>query len=698
MVKPNFTPGVGGLATSRYDFENHIEGLNFRHNAIQIDVNPAVIIQGVPYITVADALAAISGFVAQSATNGQGFVTIGDGYNTYHASNVSILNPPPNANFPYDSTTPSLDAALNDLLSNANNPLNSRIRDGGIVLIKAGTYKFTDTVIVPPGIIIAGEGFGTKIANAMSSPKPLFKVKSDASKNYGTAATDPGSDSTSKFIVTRQTIFTNLVIADNFIEPKFLGDTAYKNPINITANNPLVSVEEGANFTADKVIFLGRATRSGLSVTGVTSYAIQTDHSVPSTLGTIVNVRNCFIDGVALALQTTSLGGNNDFVTFTNNYVRAFGVLAGDSSSASANCILYLTATNINVQNNHCIGEISTVTSLLFIDTLASSPPVLQAYSKIIVSNNNIAVNRTSASTNSTFKTIKIDSSILSSIATYLSAVSYENNFQDTLEWKIEDANDSPQMQLTPSILNVNTNATVSGLFANGYQSIVVTSTSMTLTAAQSSSHIIKFTGTLTGDTVITLPNTAGYAKLFYNLTSGAFNLTVIASGGAGTILPRITKQWVYCDGTNLVSGVSHQLISTSTYANTGTYGSVLDTASTSGFHDSSISVTVPQAQNGDILQISGRILVKADPLSIGDYLVTVVDGASVSSDLLETEYKTVFTSSTIPAELMTFSTSVILGASGLATVKIRFATNVPGVANTYTLNRGSMVVNLIRP
>jgi hypothetical protein len=63
---PNFNFGVGRIATDRYDFEAHLEGINpppanapkqnFRHQANQIDLSPAVTIAGNPYTTVQNAI------------------------------------------------------------------------------------------------------------------------------------------------------------------------------------------------------------------------------------------------------------------------------------------------------------------------------------------------------------------------------------------------------------------------------------------------------------------------------------------------------------------------------------------------------------------------------------------------------------------------------------------------------------------
>lgn len=56
---PNFINGVGRIATDRYDFEEHIDGYSFRHQANQIDLNPPVTITGTQ-TNVQGAIAALS--------------------------------------------------------------------------------------------------------------------------------------------------------------------------------------------------------------------------------------------------------------------------------------------------------------------------------------------------------------------------------------------------------------------------------------------------------------------------------------------------------------------------------------------------------------------------------------------------------------------------------------------------------------
>lgn len=57
---PNFNPGVGRLTTDRFDFQKHLDGYPFRHNAGQIDLTPSVVIDGYYQHTVQAAIQAIS--------------------------------------------------------------------------------------------------------------------------------------------------------------------------------------------------------------------------------------------------------------------------------------------------------------------------------------------------------------------------------------------------------------------------------------------------------------------------------------------------------------------------------------------------------------------------------------------------------------------------------------------------------------
>lgn len=59
-ISPNFVPGVGRLVTDRYDFEDHILGTNFRHNADAIDVRPNLVVGSTTCVNVLQALEALA--------------------------------------------------------------------------------------------------------------------------------------------------------------------------------------------------------------------------------------------------------------------------------------------------------------------------------------------------------------------------------------------------------------------------------------------------------------------------------------------------------------------------------------------------------------------------------------------------------------------------------------------------------------
>lgn len=57
-INPNFKPGVGHLVTDRFDFQNHIDGEDFRHLAQSIDLIPNITIS-TPQTNVYDAIVAL---------------------------------------------------------------------------------------------------------------------------------------------------------------------------------------------------------------------------------------------------------------------------------------------------------------------------------------------------------------------------------------------------------------------------------------------------------------------------------------------------------------------------------------------------------------------------------------------------------------------------------------------------------------
>jgi hypothetical protein len=818
MATPNFTPGIGGLATSRYDFENHINGVSNKHDATEINMgSPETILGGAT--TVQSGFQFVSDYIIDqlSLATGQGFITVGDGYDTYHNA---IATP----NTPFDNAIPSINNALNAVLYDVNNPNYQRVRDGGVVVIKSGTYKVDATISIPPGITIMGEGFGTKLVNALSIQAPMFKIKSDGYRGFGSTTdniVDNTPDSNFKFIVTRETRLVNLVIADNYVEPKSLGDTTYLSPNNTSAvgsdaNRGLVSVEEGANFAAYGCKFLGRIAYSTpgsvISNNGITTFGINTDSTFPSTSGTSVQIRDCLFDGFAIPIKFTAGGGTNDYFTCFGSFIRGYGFL-DNSNTDSNSAIIKINACNANVANNYAYGALVGVSSLLYI--ASAGTPVAQSFPRIELHGNNVAVNKGSGSANSIFKYMLIDSGITTPSAVFTS-IEYGNNFLNSAgssyDIAVNSSSSLPQLsvsnngtavKLTPSgtgstivlqpsgtgstialqsVANTNItsssgdvvitatsgnaqltstsgavsvgvsgstlisvasaatlnspNTTISGTLVQiigstggaylatlsggdihilsssnivifgtikgdntandplrfGLNSVALsTSTPVTLTSAQYNTQTLKFTGAISNDINVVLPNSSGYSKLIDNTTTGNFNVLVGVSGQVSPIAfyPG-QKGWIYCDGSNIVSARSlNMTIANNFVYSGGSFGTTLQSTSSSSFSDTTIGLTITGARTGDSVVISG--MASGSTTGSGEIIIRVIDGST--TDLNETLIRY----TTVAVLQAPFTATKSLTGSGSFTVSIKIAFRaISGTMNLVAPS--SLVVQLVRP
>jgi hypothetical protein len=512
-----FVPGQGGqLATSRFDFQAHITGTNFRHTADQIDVlNPSLVYGNATTVEQAlEDLNALSSLLSIATT---GFISNPDGYDCWHAANGTTN---------LDPTIPTLDTFLNPLFTMITNgtPLPTayaRLQHGGVLFIKAGTYMVLNTINVPPGITLLGEGFGTKLVNisqlslpamagsaptplspfivsgasnsspiiiSVSSPtnlttgqtviindvggntaanntasnpywtitvinssqfslngsvgngsytsggtvyctRPVFNILSDTNRTTGGYADDVAvSGGSNPFMFARQTVISNMVIADNFVEPTVLGDVEYKIPENFTDSSftapALITQQQGSNLVIDNVVGIGRVNfSSGTVVSKATSSFVNVSSpSLPSgaVLGTYLRVNNCLIDGFSVPFQFAGLGGSLDYFTITNSKIRAYGYFGGDSSDYGDNTFINTSDTNMVLANNNLFGNAANITSAVYFSQLSSGPPAFQAKSKIVFGGNDVIVNNTSSSANNTFVFYVPNQSLLSSIFNYI--------------------------------------------------------------------------------------------------------------------------------------------------------------------------------------------------------------------------------------------------------------------------------------
>jgi len=87
----------------------------------------------------------------------------------------------------------------------------------------------------------------------------------------------------------------------------------------------------------------------------------------------------------------------------------------------------------------------------------------------------------------------------------------------------------------------------------------VAGSSDITETSAQAQNIIQQYTGIITGNINIIMPNTV-QIYFVYNNTNGAFNLTVKTAAGAGVVVAQGQHSILYCDGTNIVNAFTASL------------------------------------------------------------------------------------------------------------------------------------------
>jgi hypothetical protein len=440
----NYNKGIGSLGVSRYDFQKHIEGTDFKHQASGIDLSDPLSELG-NATNLQDAFDNLNDYIEILNNAGQGMVTVGDGYDTWHNADGNIN---------YDNTIPSLNLILKPIfdaiINNTALPAAySRIKRGGVMVIKAGTYTVTDTIDVPAGITILGEGWGTKIVNATSldltisppnidmggTPKPIFRVKVDSNRSTNDTAIDA-----SLFMFSRQTKIANLVIADNFVENTILGDIYYKLPQNKTGDTPLISQEAGSNLVLENVMMIGRVTfSSGKIVSAATRFGVQLDTSTAITTGTFLQLNKCFMDGFSQPISYSNIGGSEDFLEVVNSRIRSHGYLDGYQTEKEKNCIVFSNGCNTRLVSNHFFGNHSYSSTILYINDFISGSVFGQNKAKVLVASNDIVINK-GTSTIADFFAVYVNPTNLTSSYTKATIQTFGNHYQPQYGFEIDSS------------------------------------------------------------------------------------------------------------------------------------------------------------------------------------------------------------------------------------------------------------------
>lgn len=284
----------GRLTTSRLDFYNHTVGLDFRHKADQIDMNPVLNFAPVvpPDITtVQGTLEAMLNLIK----NGNDFVSIGDGYQSMGTYTITDG---------YADVEECFAAAFDALRFN---------HYGGIILLKSGLYNFTRTVPVPAGISIFGEIGGTVINATIDLPVFEFLECPDTIVNYAHLP-PPSTISVDGYQANK---LCNLTFIDNYQGPS---------AVLTSATSCFILLQNGSNVEVDRCTFLGKY--EGTGVVGTTTRNVFYMDVNATDYNTLLCVQNSSIFCTQKIIDyTADLTKSGNKLIFNHNKVWCSGVI-----------------------------------------------------------------------------------------------------------------------------------------------------------------------------------------------------------------------------------------------------------------------------------------------------------------------------------------------------------------------------------
>jgi hypothetical protein len=318
----------GFLATHKRDHVAHVTGEDWRHDATHIDMNPPL--TAFPAPDVQGTFQLIAGFAASTGT---GFVSVGnvgpDGYavGSYNAGT---------------SLTPTFREALFSAL------LDSRLQNGGIVFILAGTYSLNTTIDIPAGISIMGEMAGTIIVGTMSD-QPMFRFL--RAKDFPTIGGDSGGGDLAADMcspIDESRLF-NITLADNL--DGYVGLSGQPDATMLTV--PMVEIEAASRMHIENVKFIGRINSGVVLNRGKTLCAI--GYASGGLTASHLTVKRCFFDGMQIAIDFSPGHGDIDHLTVDRCRARIFGTEDGVANNAT-NCFVSMSLCNLLATDNYVVG------------------------------------------------------------------------------------------------------------------------------------------------------------------------------------------------------------------------------------------------------------------------------------------------------------------------------------------------------
>lgn len=219
----------------------------------------------------------------------------------------------------------------------------TRLANGGTIIIKAGTYTITETIEIPSKINLVGESTETILVGE-TDEQPLFKILKSTDNLYldedSVLVFDGYVDSCQ---------FKDLVLTDN--SNQTIQEASHAKATMTTVS--MIQCEVESNFVCENVKFLGRL-NYGPELNRVKTFSAISYTSSGST-STKLTLDKCFFDGLKIAINFTPSNGINDYLSVNNCKARLYGTEG--ATTASLNCFVNSSICNANICDNYVLGS-----------------------------------------------------------------------------------------------------------------------------------------------------------------------------------------------------------------------------------------------------------------------------------------------------------------------------------------------------
>lgn len=231
---------------------------------------------------------------------------------------------------------------FNDAMSGA--LADTRLSNGGIIIIKAGTYTITDTIEVPSKISLVGESTETILVGE-TDELPLFKILKSTKNVY----IDESTILTFDGYVDACT-FKDLVLTDN--SNQTIKSASHAKATMTTV--PMIQCEIESYFICKNVKFFGRL-NYGPQLNRVKTLCAVGYTSTGSS-STKLTLDQCFFDGMKIGVNFNPDNGNLDFLSVTNCKARVYGN-EGQGQSTSEESFINMSLCNHVITNNYVVHQ-----------------------------------------------------------------------------------------------------------------------------------------------------------------------------------------------------------------------------------------------------------------------------------------------------------------------------------------------------